>query len=101
MKNNSAVCAVKVKDTIKRADSESLQIFETLNRSELWQVQTPQIFRFKDLLKAHENFAGNDFTDDAALMEKSGHKVFLYEGSYKNIKITTSEDILTAQALIC
>ncbi len=95
----SAVCAVKVKDTIKRANSDNMEIIETLNRDELWQIQTPQIFQFKDLLQAHEKFAGCDFTDDSALMERSGHKVFLYEGCYSNFKITTSEDIITAKNL--
>ncbi len=95
----SAVCAVKVKDTIKRANSDNMEIIETLNRDELWQIQTPQIFKFKDLLQAHEKFAGCDFTDDSALMERSGHKVFLFEGCYSNLKITTSEDIITAENL--
>ncbi len=100
LSKGSAVCAVKVKDTIKRAGGSNMEITDTLDRDELWQIQTPQIFNYEDLLQAHEKFTGCNFTDDSALMERSGHKVFLYEGSYSNIKITTAEDLLTAKTFI-
>ena len=64
----------------------------TLNRQELWAVQTPQIFRFDIITKAHEQIT-TDVTDDASMVEQLGYKVKLYMGSYDNIKITTPEDL--------
>ena len=96
----AAIVAVPAKDTIKRVNPSTGEVIETLNRKELWNVQTPQIFRYADLLKAHETFASQVFTDDAALMENAGHKVFVVQGSYKNLKITTEEDFRIAQSLI-
>ncbi|OGI03288.1 MAG: 2-C-methyl-D-erythritol 4-phosphate cytidylyltransferase [Candidatus Melainabacteria bacterium GWF2_37_15] len=99
-KKGAAIVAVPAKDTIKRVNPGTGEVIETLNRKELWNVQTPQVFRYADLLKAHEIFAGQDFTDDAALMEKAEHKVFVVQGSYKNLKITTEEDFKIAQSLL-
>lgn len=100
-KNKGAVIvAVPAKDTIKRVDKSTNKIIETLNREELWNVQTPQIFRFDDLIKAHEKFKNTSFTDDAALLESSGIDIFTVMGSYSNIKITTQEDIAFANILI-
>ena len=96
----AAIVAVPAKDTIKRVNPNTGEVIETLNRKELWNIQTPQVFRYADLLKAHETYAGQDFTDDAALMEKAGHKVFVVQGSYKNLKITTEEDFKIAQSLL-
>lgn len=96
----SAVVAVPAKDTIKRVNPTSLEVIETFNREELWNIQTPQIFRYNDILKAHKALEGQNYTDDAALMEKTGHKVFITMGSYKNIKITTEEDLGIAKYLL-
>ncbi|MEI7474036.1 MAG: 2-C-methyl-D-erythritol 4-phosphate cytidylyltransferase [bacterium] len=99
IETDAAIVAVPVKDTIKRANSENL-VIETPNREELWQIQTPQVFNFDKLIKAHEKYKQENFTDDAALMEKEGYNVFLVKGSYSNIKITTPEDIIIAEALL-
>lgn len=94
----AVIVAVKAKDTIKKANKEQ-QVIETLNRDELWQIQTPQIFEFKTLYKVHQKYKGQNFTDDAGMMEKDNKSVFIEEGCYSNIKITTPEDILIAQIL--
>jgi 2-C-methyl-D-erythritol 4-phosphate cytidylyltransferase len=90
----AAVAAVPVKDTVKIGDSD-LMVRETLNRQELWAVQTPQVFRFDIIAKAHEQIKV-DVTDDATMVEQMGYKVKLYMGSYGNIKITTAEDLALA-----
>lgn len=93
----AAVAAVPVKDTIKLADSENL-IEETLQRDRLWAAQTPQIFRFDMITKAYENFT-TEVTDDATAVERLGYKVKLYMGNYKNIKVTTAEDLALARII--
>jgi len=90
----SAICAVPVKDTVKEADA-GLLVKKTFRREYLWAVQTPQIFRFDIIAEAHEKIK-RDVTDDAAMVEKLGYKVKLFEGSYSNIKITTGEDLVLA-----
>ena len=87
----SGVAAVPARDTIKRADKDG-NVLETLDRSVLWQMQTPQGFFVKDLLSAHAA-AQERFTDDAALMEAAGHAVRLVPGRPDNIKLTSPEDI--------
>ncbi len=94
----AAVAAVPVKDTVKLTCSDLL-VSGTLNRQELWAVQTPQIFRFDIITKAHEQIKG-DVTDDASMVEQIGYKVKLYMGSYDNIKITTPEDLVLAGLII-
>jgi 2-C-methyl-D-erythritol 4-phosphate cytidylyltransferase len=96
-KTEAAVAAVPVKDTIKLADDERL-IEETLQRDRLWAAQTPQIFSFDVITRAYENLAV-EVTDDANAVERSGHKVQLYMGDYKNIKVTTTEDLALARII--
>jgi 2-C-methyl-D-erythritol 4-phosphate cytidylyltransferase len=93
----AAVAAVPVKDTIKIGGSD-LMVRETLNRQELWAVQTPQVFRFDIIAKAHEQVKV-DVTDDASMVEQMGYKVKLYMGSYGNVKITTAEDLALAEVI--
>jgi len=93
----AAVAAVPVTDTIKLADDNGY-VKETLPRSRLWAVQTPQIFRF-DIIKEVYSKAAGDFTDDAALVETLGIRVKLYMGAYDNIKLTTPADLALAEAL--
>lgn len=93
----AAVAAVPVKDTIKLADSEKL-IKETLQRDRLWATQTPQIFSFDVITRAYENLAA-EVTDDATAVERLGYKVQLYMGDYKNIKVTTVEDLALARII--
>lgn len=96
----AAVVGVPAKDTIKEV--EDGLIIATPERSRLWQVQTPQIFRYELLLRAYQQAAEEDYrgTDDASLVERLGAKVMMVEGDYRNIKITTPEDLLLAEALL-
>lgn len=91
----ACACGVKPKDTIKIKDNNGMSKC-TLDRDSLIAVQTPQCFKYQLILKAHiyaesENFKA---TDDTAIAEFAGNKVFLYEGSYVNTKITTPEDLV-------
>jgi 2-C-methyl-D-erythritol 4-phosphate cytidylyltransferase len=95
----AAIAAVRPKETIKRsADGET--IIETLPRGELWVAQTPQVFDQEILRSAYESGAGIKATDDAGLVERLGVKVSVVEGEYENIKITTPEDLLLAEAIM-
>ena len=96
-KTEAAVAAVPVKDTIKLAADEKL-VGETLQRERLWAAQTPQIFSFDMITKAYNNLA-TEVTDDAAAVERLGHKVQIYMGDYKNIKVTTTEDLTLARII--
>ncbi len=96
----SASCAlgVRVNDTIKLADANSGAILKTIDRENLWHIQTPQAFRVDDILHAH-NLAlqsGFEATDDCALAERVGMVVKIVEGSYTNIKVTTPSDLVLA-----
>jgi len=96
----AACVAVPVKDTIKRADDAGL-VYETLDRSTLWSIQTPQAFRYSLIMKAHQKAMEDGFigTDDATLVERLGIKPKLVMGSYDNIKITTREDLALAEVI--
>jgi 2-C-methyl-D-erythritol 4-phosphate cytidylyltransferase len=96
-KAEAAVAAVPVKDTIKLADSGNL-IKETLKRDRLWAVQTPQIFNFDVIARAYEDLS-TEVTDDAAVVEHLGYKVHVYMGDYRNIKVTTTEDLELARII--
>lgn len=102
-KHNACVIAVKAKDTIKIADKDGF-VQMTPDRSRVWQVQTPQVFEFQAIKKAHEIVIQSDdiaITDDAMVYEAAfGKPVKLVEGSYENIKITTPEDMEIAQSLL-
>jgi 2-C-methyl-D-erythritol 4-phosphate cytidylyltransferase len=93
----AAAAAVPVTDTIKLVDIGGY-VKETLPRSQLWAVQTPQVFRFDLLKEAYRNATG-DVTDDASLVEAAGCSVKLYMGAYDNIKLTTTADLVLAEAL--
>jgi len=95
----AAIAAVPVQDTIKQVQQG--WIHSTLDRSLLWAIQTPQVFSFTLIHHAyHTTLIQGEFTDDAALLERLGQRVFIFPGSYRNIKITTQEDLLIAEALI-
>ena len=96
----AATAAVPVKDTIKQAADDG-SIAATPDRSRLYLTQTPQIFHAQLYRRAAEQAQaeGLDFTDDCQLMEHLGHRVWLAQGDYRNIKITTPEDIVIAQAI--
>lgn len=95
-----AIASVPLADTLKRADADG-RVAETVERIGLWRAQTPQAFRFADILAAHEAAAAagrNDLTDDAAVAEWAGLAVALVEGSEANRKLTTAEDMAMVQA---
>jgi len=94
----AAVAAVPVTDTIKTANDDQV-VLETPIRQKLWAVQTPQVFRFDIITEAYRKAKG-EVTDDASLVEQAGYKVKLYMGSYDNIKITTTNDLLIAEVLL-
>lgn len=96
----AAVAAVPVKDTVKVASADGF-IVDTPDRDKLWAVQTPQAFRASVLLDAHAlaQREGVTATDDAMLVEQLGFKVKLVSGSESNLKITTPEDLIFAEAL--
>lgn len=95
-----AIAALPMADTLKRADAAG-RIGGTLGRDGLWRAQTPQGFRFEEILAAHRR-AGTegraDFTDDAAVAEAAGLAVALVQGSEDNFKITTEQDLARAAA---
>lgn len=96
----AAIAAVPVIPTIKQASNG--WVTGTLDRTRLWAVQTPQVFH-RDLLdRAHLYGRKHRMaaTDDAALVEKLGHKVRIVMGDHRNIKITTPEDLIIAGALL-
>lgn len=89
---NALTVAAKTTDTIKKVD-DNLKILETIDRNSLYNTQTPQAFKYNLIKDAHEKLKGQDFTDDAGMLEKLGYDVYILEGDYKNIKITTQNDI--------
>jgi 2-C-methyl-D-erythritol 4-phosphate cytidylyltransferase/2-C-methyl-D-erythritol 2,4-cyclodiphosphate synthase len=97
----AASAGVKAMDTIKETKKNNM-VAATIPRQNLWLTQTPQAFKFALLKEAYKSAYDEKFygTDDASLLERIGKKVKMIEGSYKNIKITTQEDILIADALM-
>ncbi len=99
---------VPLRDTIKEVQSSEYRvqseviIKKTLNRNILWAIQTPQVFPYNSLFTAYEKAMKEGFysTDDAALVERYGGRIKVVMGSYKNIKITTPEDLAIAEFLI-
>lgn len=101
IEHHAVVVGVPVKDTIKVVDEDNI-IISTPRRSSLWAVQTPQVFSKEILLQAYTKAWQEDIlaTDDAALVEAIGYNVKMVLGSYENIKITTSEDLVLAEAFL-
>lgn len=95
----NAVLAVASKDSVRFLSTENHR-FEHLNRESIRLIQTPQIFTLKDLKTAFKQDYSTDFTDDARVVESIGVKINLVEGSYRNIKITTPEDLDLAEVLL-
>ena len=99
----ACVVGMPSKDTIKLSDAEGY-VKETPDRKCVWTIQTPQIFSYALIREAHDSIRKKDMskiTDDAMVIEQeTGVKVALAEGSYQNIKITTPEDMKTAEAFL-
>ncbi len=97
----NAVLAVPVKDTVKRANPDGI-VEKTPERRGLWLIQTPQVFNKSELVDANEKALAGGFegTDDASLLEWAGYSVRVVQGDYFNIKITTPEDLVLAEAIL-
>ena len=108
-RTGTAIVSMPVKDTIKTVDDKGITI-DTPDRAHVWQMQTPQVFAFGPIKQAYEKMnlmkdevaaEGTAITDDAMVMERFGElPVYVSEGSYRNIKITTPEDMLIAEAFL-
>ncbi|MCM3768179.1 2-C-methyl-D-erythritol 4-phosphate cytidylyltransferase [Neobacillus niacini] len=100
METGAAIVGVPAKDTMKKVDAGT--VVETVERSSLWAVQTPQAFRISLLRYAYEQAERDHYlgTDDASLVERLGHPVAIVEGDYDNIKLTTPEDLFFAEAIL-
>jgi 2-C-methyl-D-erythritol 4-phosphate cytidylyltransferase len=92
---------VMPKDTIKIKSEEGFSI-NTPKRETLMAIQTPQVFKFNEILRCHEKIKEDKIlvTDDTMVVEQYGYNVYLYEGEYTNIKITTPEDLILGEKLI-
>ena len=99
----ASVVGMPSKDTVKIADAEG-NVSETPDRSSVWIVQTPQIFRYPLIYDAYTSILKKEMTgitDDAMVAEhETGVKIRFSEGSYRNIKITTPEDLVIAEAFL-
>ncbi|MDE3095413.1 MAG: 2-C-methyl-D-erythritol 4-phosphate cytidylyltransferase [Chloroflexota bacterium] len=95
----AALCAVPARDTVKEVEDDPPVVRATLDRARAWLAQTPQVFGRALLLEAHRR-AETLATDDAALVEAMGHRVRVYEGAASNLKVTTPDDLLVAEALL-
>ena len=95
--HQSAVAAVRLKESIRMTDMDNTK---AVDRSRFRLIQTPQTFHVSLIKKAYEIKEDPSLTDDASVAERSGHIISLFEGSYENIKITTSEDLIVAEALL-
>ncbi len=95
--SGAAICALPVSETVKRVRGDLVEA--TLDRAELWAVQTPQAFRADLLREAHEKARRDGVvgTDDAMLVERLGHPVRVVPGLLENVKITTPEDLRRAR----
>ena len=95
---NALTVATKTIDTIKEVVDG--KIVKTIDRSKLYNTRTPQAFRYDLIREAHEKLSGQSFTDDAGMLEALGQTVYILNGSYKNIKITTQNDIDIAKVYL-
>lgn len=97
----AATLGVPVKDTVKVVSPDGM-ITATPDRSSLYLTQTPQVFRREVYLQGIEaaRRSGLDFTDDCQLVEYAGHRVYMTCGSYRNIKLTTEDDLAIANAFL-
>lgn len=100
VKFGAAVVGVVPKETIKKCDATF--VLETLERQSLVIVQTPQAFRREIVKTAYERAFADGFTstDDAALVERMNHRVYIVDGEYSNIKITCPEDLAFAETIL-
>lgn len=97
--HDAVMLATPVCGTIKRADRNNI-VQTTVDRSQLWEAQTPQMFRREMLLAAYDRWRGWPVTDDASLVERDGGQIQLVPGSPLNLKITSPDDLILAEAIL-
>lgn len=101
--HQSAICSVPLKDSLRQintADPDWQQSTKAVDRSAFRLMQTPQTFNVRLIKQAYALQEDADVTDDATVFERAGHAVYLFDGNYENIKITTEEDLIIAEALL-
>ena len=102
MTHRAVITALPAKETVKEVDGRH-EVVRTIERHRVWMVQTPQAFRYRDILNAHEQAVSQGWeeaTDDAFLVEKLGIPITVVEGSERNIKVTTPFDLELARFLL-
>ena len=99
-KRGATVVGVPVKDTIKRVKPKSLTVNKTVDRDEIWVAQTPQVFKKDLIMLAYQKYGREKVTDDAMLVEKLGKPVEMLMGSYLNLKVTSPDDLVLAEAIL-
>ncbi len=97
--HGAAVAAVPASDTVKLS-LDGVRVSSTLDRRQVWLIQTPQVFRWKILRSVYDNLPDDDVTDEASLLEAAGHPVAIAAGDPMNIKVTTPADIRLAAFLL-
>lgn len=95
--HGSAVAAVRLKESIRITDQDTTK---AIDRSKFRLIQTPQTFKVSLIKQAYHMKEDPALTDDASVAERAGHTISLFEGSYENVKITTAEDLIIAEALL-
>ena len=95
--HHCAVAAVRLKESLRMTDQDNTK---SVDRSRYRLIQTPQTFDIQLIKKAYRMKEDESLTDDASIAEKAGHLISLFEGSFENIKITTPEDLVIAEALM-
>ncbi|UCD55497.1 MAG: 2-C-methyl-D-erythritol 4-phosphate cytidylyltransferase [Candidatus Omnitrophota bacterium] len=104
----AAVSAIPSRQTLKfikenyrgQTSIDNFFIVNTPKRKFLWEAQTPQVFKKQLIVKAYKKVKGRNATDDSSLVEKLGHRVKIVKGSFRNIKITTPEDLELAKIFV-
>jgi len=101
LESKAVIVGVPVKSTIKRVTSHGagVTVQETVDRRNLWEIQTPQVFSKDIILRAYKDCGCLKATDDASLVEMTGKKVKMVLGAHQNIKITTPEDLIIAEGI--
>ena len=98
-KKGNCVVSVSSKDSIRLWDARA-NVYKSVLRNEVKIIQTPQIFEINSLKKAFKQAYSPLFTDDASVLEANGESIYLMEGEYSNLKITTPEDLLVAESIL-
>ncbi len=95
--HGSAIASVRLKESLRTIDKDQTK---TVDRSKFRLIQTPQTFQIPIIKQAYAIAENKEFTDDASVVESAGYKISLFEGSYRNIKVTTSEDLAIIDTFI-